>query len=243
MLARPKAFTLIELLTTVAIIGILAALLLTTLSRSKHSAQRIRCVGNLRQLGLAGQMYWDDHNGQAFRYYHYPTNGGHLYWFGWLSSGAEGDRIFEEKAGALHPYLRGRGIETCPSFAYVNSTVKLKATGASYGYGYNLLLGNPREANPVNVQLLVAPSEVVFLADAAQVNTFQFPASPDRPMIEEFYYVSTNESTAHFRHIKSAQAVHCDGHVANYSATKADLDLRVRGQFIGKLPTTNLTPR
>src|SRR5262245_14324182 len=65
---RVFAFTLVELLVVLALISILAALLLPALNRSKNSAQRIQCVNNLRQLGIAAQMYWDDNNGNSFRH-------------------------------------------------------------------------------------------------------------------------------------------------------------------------------
>ena len=75
---EPVAFTLLELLVVMAVIGILGALLLPALAVSKESARRIRCVGNLRQLGLAAQMYWDDNHGDCFRYGGTPVNGGRL---------------------------------------------------------------------------------------------------------------------------------------------------------------------
>jgi prepilin-type N-terminal cleavage/methylation domain-containing protein/prepilin-type processing-associated H-X9-DG protein len=56
-MARRKAFTLVELLVVVGIIAVLVALLLPSLSRARENARRVVCLSNLRQLGLAMQMY------------------------------------------------------------------------------------------------------------------------------------------------------------------------------------------
>jgi prepilin-type N-terminal cleavage/methylation domain-containing protein/prepilin-type processing-associated H-X9-DG protein len=240
-----RAFTLVELLVVIAILGVLAALLFPTLARSKATAQRIQCTGHLRQLGLAAQMYWDDNGGACFRYTSGWTNGGQLFWFGWLGSGIEGERPFDATLGVLFPYLRGRGVEVCPTLRLALTSFKPKALGGAYGYGYNLhLSAAPKQPAPTLAQFN-RPSATTLLADAAQVNTFQSPASPDHPLLEEFYYVSTNrnEATAHFRHARRASVVFCDGHVGGESLAPDSLDSRLPRQFVGRLRDEVLTPR
>jgi prepilin-type N-terminal cleavage/methylation domain-containing protein/prepilin-type processing-associated H-X9-DG protein len=61
---RAGAFTLVELLTVIAIIGILAALLLPAVTRSQTRAKRIICLNDLGQLGLAFQIFSHDHAGK-----------------------------------------------------------------------------------------------------------------------------------------------------------------------------------
>ena len=232
-----RAFTLIELLVVSAIIAILAALLLPSLARSKNSAQRVKCASNLRQLGLATQMYWDDNAGNAFRYRGAFTNGGDLFWFGWMGRGAEGTREFDATQGILFPYLKGRGLEICPSLNYGAPNFKLKAKGAAYGYGYNLHLSTGSDRAPINIQKLANPARIALLADAAQVNTFQAPASPSNPMLEEFYYVTNSvlEKTAHFRHQKKANVVFCDGHVDLEKPLASSIDARMPNEGVARL--------
>jgi len=235
-------FSLIEVLVSISIIALLSALLVPALVGSRHSARRIQCLSQLRQLGMASQLYWDDNQGQAFRFRGASTDGGDVFWFGWIERGPEGTRRFDHRLGPLYPYLAGRKVTLCPALDYHASNFKPKAEGAISGYGYNIQLSSPPDASPVRITRVLTPAACVLFADTAQVNAFQPPASVDNPLLEEFFYVSTMEPTVHFRHQARANAVHCDGHAEAHRALPGSTDPRLPGERVGRLAPEKLKP-
>jgi prepilin-type processing-associated H-X9-DG protein len=179
-------------------------------------------------------MYWSDHENMSFRYQNGATNGGRLYWFGWIKAGSEGEREFDPTLGGLYPYLEERGPGICPSFDYGSTLYKYKAKGAAYGYGYNLFLGQAS----ISMDRVTRPTEIAVFADAAQINDFQAPASAENPLLEEWYYIddSSDYPNGHFRHREKANVLFCDGHVGGESPVPGSIDPRLPSQKIGRLP-------
>ncbi len=246
---RVPGFTLIELLVVIAIIAILAAMLLPVLARAKATAQRAECMSNLCQIGVATQLYWADNHEKSFSLWSKTDAIGKTWWFGWIGNGTEGQRPFDLSSSVLFPYLRGSDVRLCPSPVWNSPQFKLKGTNVIFSYGCNRYIFGAPTQPPVNTSRLTRPTETALFADAAQVNTFQAPASSGNPMFEEWNYLDlqTNYSSAnfqpngHFRHSQKSTVTFADGHVGLEQAIEGSYDKRMPNQFIGQLRPEILT--
>lgn len=199
-----RAFTLLELLVTVAIIGILAALLLPALQRATIKARQTWCTSNLRQVGIGLSSFAHDHNGL------YPQQ------ISRLAGGA-----LENARSNL--FLEGRFTVSAAAFSVLSNEL-----------GNARVLGCPATKRAPARFTGIAPPDLGFaLAMTAASGDAMAPLALDRnvdvPRTQAGRRGTPNRDTVIFwtpeRHANRGNALFADGHVEQ----RVNLPLAGRG--------------
>ena len=205
--SRRAAFTLVEMLIVISIIGLLAALLFPVFARVREGARTTSCSSNLRQLGLAFTQYTQDYGGRLPRAANYQAwSPGHAYWVagtpGDNGQGLAGDASpFTYKTGssadvangALFPYVKSEGVYVCPSTQ--------DADKKKLGYSMNCAVSMLSQTR------IRTPADIILLMDEGQSlnDGFFWAQSGTQP---------TDELTK--AHNGGGNILFCDGHVKFY---------------------------
>ncbi len=220
-----KHFTLIELLVVIAIIAILASMLLPALSKARAAAQSIKCVSNLKQIGLTQFLYTGDNDSY------------------FICAGESSDKIYAPWGYTfVHSYSVAPALLKCPSSGYLTHN---ETNGANdcvakpdelrpydlLAYGYNswyigsiygeaAKTGKPFVEEEMSqnqkVEKVVNPSNKVMFADSRldAVNPYGY------------HKIGPTGGSAifdDFRHNYGANVCWVDGHVSHQREPSANL--------------------
>lgn len=181
-----EAFTLLELLTVIAVIAILASMLLPVLSGGKQRAQRIRCESNLKQLGIGVALYVDEFKGRLQM--DMPLDPSTT-WGSILQS--------NQPIAALDVFV-------CPAYAPNHFT--------NWTYTYGIRQDPPPEVAEGDFgEILMAsevrqPSEYLLLADTTSRGRSGAGSQ------QYYYFRADQEDQVHARHNDHADGLFLDGH-------------------------------
>ena len=222
-----RGFTLIELLVVVAIIAILAGMLLPALGKAKAKAKSIKCINNLRQIGLAMMMYADEHED------HVPRGDAERWFFVFMPYIPEGGTVKD---------FRNIQIFRCPSYPIPKRLERQVISFVVNAWRFNDVRDTVgyQQIGPSKITAFQEPSNSVYLLDSEDgswrpiIDGFGDPETdtwlndvwrPQHLPYNGREQLSRERRVAAERHTRGSNLLYLDGHAAYLDAREIKTDL------------------
>lgn len=224
LVGHDRGFTLVELLTVVAIVGVLAAISIPLVGRMRESSRTSMCASNLRQLGATLLLYAADHKGQLPHYTTHPGGQGSTVGeYNWMQALLKAGYLQGEQN---RDYGFAGGVWACPT-----ADPTLPGNGTQINHhtgGLGVLRGvfvNDYDTNrfgsrgTARLNQVPSPAKTWLVGDAsADNNPLSKALFTYAPRQGSGYAGVTNQQPAP-RHRDRVNVCHFDGHIATYDMT------------------------
>lgn len=211
-----KAFSLLEVLVTVAILGIFVGLLLPLLSQMRSNADGAKCMGNMRQIALSLIDYANDHDGRTVAA-HYPDED-----YNWAQQVTKWDGSSQSLI-----QFKNYGIWRCPSNLTQTKSPMANGTGpanTSYminGYRNSAESSENRYANN-KVANFRKPSQLYMVLEGRYFRSEVSSQNGSQTIPENIYNSARSLNYARYPHAGKMNIAFADGHVARVSGPVLD---------------------